>query len=1176
MISFRKTVSMTALLLTISLFTASFSRLEAYDWDDVESCKQAAEQGNAEAQFELGLRYKDSDGVAEDMTQAAKWFRKAAEQDHPGSQYILGACYMKGFGVSKNAPEGVKWLRKAAEQGHPEAQTFLGACYGEGIGVSKDMTQAAKWFRKAADQGYAEAQYGLGMCYLHGIGVSKDESEAVKWLRKAAEQGHAGAQYNLGVNNDNGVSRDKSEAIKLWRKAAEQGHAEAQHNLASSYLNGDGVPQDKSEAVKWFRKAAEQGLAGSQYNLGLCYMRGIGVSKDMTQAAKWFRKAAEQGNAEAQCNLGLCYMNGDGVAKDMTEAVKWWRKAAQQGDVKAIKILEDQGVKTEDFTSSQDAQESTPKTNQTTANASQSSGTKAGERLVKIINGVEFAFRWCPAGTFIMGSPESEEGRAQNETPHQVTLSKGFWMMETEVTQKQWRAVMGNNPSKLFKGDNHPVESVSWNDCQEFCRKTGLQLPTEAQWEYACRAGSTGAYAGNLDDMAWYSSNSGRQPITHPVGTKKPNAWGLYDMHGNVSEWCQDVWDGEDYPVGRITDPTGPLNDTFRFRRGGAIGFRAESCRSAWRGGNGAFGPDIRVANLGFRCVIMSNEGFTPSQDAQESTPKTNQTTANASQSSGTKAGERLVKIINGVEFVFRWCPAGTFIMGSPESEKGRDRNETQHQVTLSKGFWMMETEVTQKQWKAVMGNNPSKFNGDNLPVECVSWNDCQEFCRKTGLQLPTEAQWEYACRAGTTGSYAGNVNNMAWFWDYSDHETHPVGTKKPNAWGLYDMHGNVSEWCQDRYAKFDPSGIVTDPGSVTDSIEPKSGSFLRVNRGGSWGDDAWDCRSAQRNRNTPDASGSDLGFRLVSMSNEGFTPSQDAQESTPKTNQAAQSVSQDKSEAVKLFRKSAEQGDAEAQYELGLRYRDGKGVAQDYKEAAKWFHKAAEQGYAKAQFTLGVCYWDGKGVSQDKSESIKWYRKAAQQGLAEAQYNIGVCYWKGDGVSQDKSEAVKWYLKAAEQGDAVAQYDLGVCYRDGDGVYQDKSEAVKWFRKAAEQGLAAAQSNLGLRYLNGDGVYKDLNEAVKWFRKAAEQGEAVGQFNLGSCYMNGVGVSHDKSEAVKWYRKAAQQEYPDAQAALGACYMYGIGVSQDNSEAVKWFRKAAKQGHQGAIEILEEWGESY
>ena len=186
------------------------------------------------------------------------------------------------------------------------------------------------------------------------------------------------------------------------------------------------------------------------------------------------------------------------------------------------------------------------------------------------------------------------------------------------------------------------------------------------------------------------------------------------------------------------------------------------------------------------------------------------------------------------------------------------------HKVTLTKGFWMMETEVTQKQWKAIMGNNPSSFIGDDLPVEKVSWTDCQKFCKKCtklGLpvQLPTEAQWEYACRAGTTGAYVGDLDEMAWYYDNSGRKTHSVGTKKPNEWGLYDMHGNVWEWCQDWKADY-PSGSVTDP------TGPSNGSYglFRVNRGGSWSFKAGGCRSACRRYDEPDNRYYGLGFRVA------------------------------------------------------------------------------------------------------------------------------------------------------------------------------------------------------------------------------------------------------------------------------------------------------------------------
>ena len=232
-------------------------------------------------------------------------------------------------------------------------------------------------------------------------------------------------------------------------------------------------------------------------------------------------------------------------------------------------------------------------------------------------------------------------------------------------------------------------------------------------------------------------------------------------------------------------------------------------------------------------------------------------------ESDGKEAGERKTFTVNGVEFAFRWCPPGTFMMGSPESEKERDDVETQHIVTLTKGFWMMETQVTQKQWEAVMGDNPSYFKGDDLPVEQVSWFDCQEFCKKCSelglpVQLPTEAQWEYACRAGTTGAYAGNLDEMAWYWGncYKTETTNPVGKKTPNAWGLYDMHGNVWEWCQDWYGPY-PGGSVTDP------TGPSIGSY-RIYRGGSWEFNAGSCRSACRLFFFPADRRVHLGFRVV------------------------------------------------------------------------------------------------------------------------------------------------------------------------------------------------------------------------------------------------------------------------------------------------------------------------
>jgi formylglycine-generating enzyme required for sulfatase activity len=222
-------------------------------------------------------------------------------------------------------------------------------------------------------------------------------------------------------------------------------------------------------------------------------------------------------------------------------------------------------------------------------------------------------FVWILPGTFVMGSPSSEEGRYDDEVQHRVTLTQGFWLSDHEVTQAEYQEVMRTNPS-YFKGDpNRPVETVTWNDAVLYCdlltareraagRITAQQayrLPTEAEWEYAARAGTTGARHGELDTIAWWSGNSGSG--THPVKKKAPNAWGLHDMLGNVREWCSD-WYG-DYPTGSVTDPTGPNWGSGRVFRGGSWYFGAGSARSADRFRDD---PSLRSFSLGFRPALSS------------------------------------------------------------------------------------------------------------------------------------------------------------------------------------------------------------------------------------------------------------------------------------------------------------------------------------------------------------------------------------------------------------------------------------------------------------------------------------------------------------------------------------------------------------------------------------------
>ena len=231
---------------------------------------------------------------------------------------------------------------------------------------------------------------------------------------------------------------------------------------------------------------------------------------------------------------------------------------------------------------------------------------------------IEMTFKEIPAGTFTMGSPGNELGRQEDEHQHKVTISKAFYMQTTEVTQGQWKSVMGTEPwkGKLFvkEGPNYAASHVSWDDAVAYCKKLSekegktYRLPTEAEWEYACRAGAETRWSFGddekvLGDYAWYDKNAYNigELYAHQVGQRKPNAFGLHDMHGNVHEWCHDYYGEDYYKQSSEKDPTGPTSGSSRVLRGGAWDFNSRFSRSARRGRNDADSRDSYFC--GFRLV---------------------------------------------------------------------------------------------------------------------------------------------------------------------------------------------------------------------------------------------------------------------------------------------------------------------------------------------------------------------------------------------------------------------------------------------------------------------------------------------------------------------------------------------------------------------------------------------
>jgi len=682
--------------------------------------------------------------------------------------------------------------------------------------------------------------------------------------------------------------------------------------------------------------------------------RSVRVPKLRRRLKKWWRLALRQIRGRITGSLAqlrerllepLWRWIGDGpsrLVQWVSEIVRTWRTAPVREPFIA-RVWRSIGLGKEPVDATSPASAEHPKTSVTQPTPFRDrfqDGSGDGPAMV-----------WLPGGTFRMGSPEGV-GEKNEHPVHDVTqshfavgkfpLTVGEFRRFAEATGYKTEAEQGGgawvwnrsdfgekkdaswrNPY-MVQAEDHPVVCISWNDAQAYCewlsKVTGQTygLLTEAQWEYACRAGSDTAYCfgddeAGLDAYSWFGDQS-ESASTHPVGKKEPNAWALYDMHGNVWEWVSD-WYAEDYyeqlarsaaetasaaasdaaqtasetTSSASIDPSGPEMRSYRVFRGGAFDRVAGYCRSAFRG---SWHPGGRDNNLGFRLSRtgpLDSYPFTLGPRDQELAPEPEEPIA--------WLRDSLADGSEGPDMV--WLPGGTFVMGQDDSP--HDDEKPAHPVQVST-FSVGQFPVTFAQYIRYCEDTGKKKPSDEgwgrgeRPVINVSWDEAQRYCNwlseqtRAHYRLLTEAEWEYACRAGRTSRYCfgddeEQLGDYAWYSKNAEGKTHPVGEKKPNAWYIQDMHGNVWEWVSDWYARgyyaqlssraaaatsavtgdASSTAIVASGGASGASIDPsgpESGSH-RVFRGGAFPLDADYCRSAYRDHWPPGSRFDNLGFRL-------------------------------------------------------------------------------------------------------------------------------------------------------------------------------------------------------------------------------------------------------------------------------------------------------------------------
>ena len=803
--------------------------------------------------------YND-DGTRKDVTEEAfRWFEKSAQMDSIQGQFLYADCYLNGYIVEKDPRKAAQVFRPLAEKGNPEFQYKMGKAM-EDFG---DDDEYEKWIKKSAEQGFMEAQLELAN-YYDQCGV---DEMAHEWYKKAAEQGCAEAQYCYAI----GLEDERVQLI-WYEKAALRDYAPAQSALGDCYYNGWGTFKDYKMAVQWYRKSAEQGNNRGQKGLGKCYYYGNGVECDYKEAIKWCTEATKgrYANEEAYYILGDCYFYGEGVEQNYEKAVELYEKA--KDFPKAIYSL---GFC---YTEGLLGEENFKEGFKLFKKAAEKGYDQAQYRLARCYSdSLEIFVKKDDKEAFKWYKKAAEQGHVFSMFKMFACYSSGIGVTKDENEAAKWAAYFKRTGADPLDGITYD-HYKDWHDFERSKKNKTTQPKTNVT---------------TPKPQPQPAPQPTQQPKPQPVPQPAPQPAAPAKTETSSGTVQVVLINAGVQKLAVVKAVKEYLNlglkesmDLVSDHLPNTIATLDEAQAQEFYNILTDLGANVEIRTGG------SGKAIAPAQP--ESQPQ-------AQPKSQPQANDANIFNINGVKLEMVTVESGTFTMGENQNGLLKGDEHPAHQVALSE-YHIGKYPVTVAQfrqfveatgyttqaelkgrsmtmeyvegrykpihkdglnWKYGGDEKPRGASDDNHPVIHISWIDANAFCKwlakVTGknFRLPTEAEWEFAAKGGVKSKgfrYSGsdNYDEVA---VYKSKNTAPVGTKKPNELGIYDMSGNVAEWCNDWHGKYSRESQVNPQG-------PSTGLY-RVSRSASWFDE-YRSDTVRRSGFNVTMTGSKYGFRVA------------------------------------------------------------------------------------------------------------------------------------------------------------------------------------------------------------------------------------------------------------------------------------------------------------------------